>query len=100
MCSPAKRVKRYAVRVTKPDYPLGHAKVQGAAVSTYDMIADLPLEIEGYELSPLERDVSSDFHRLTTIIHLRGAGEEGLGEDVSYEEDDHLAFRRAGPSTT
>ena len=65
-------------------------------MSTYDRLAGLPLEIEGYELSPLDRNVSSDFHRLTTVIHLRGGGEEGIGEDVSYEEDDQLAFRRAG----
>ncbi|MEA2404394.1 MAG: hypothetical protein QOE08_1041 [Thermoleophilaceae bacterium] len=66
-------------------------------MSTYDLIADLPLEIDGYELEGLERDVSSDFTRLSTVIHLRGGGEEGLGEDVTYDALDHVALQEAGP---
>ena len=62
----------------------------------YDLIADLPLEVDGYELEPLEQDVSSDFTRHTTVIHLRGGGEEGLGEDVSYDALDHIAFQDLG----
>jgi hypothetical protein len=30
------------------------------------------------------------------VIHLRGRGEEGVGEDVTYEEEHHLAFQREG----
>jgi hypothetical protein len=30
--------------------------------------------------------------RRTTVVHLHGAGHEGVGEDVSYEEDLQLAF--------
>ena len=67
-------------------------------MSTYDRIADLPLEIEGYDLEPLERDVSSAFTRLSTVVHLRGGGEEGVGEDVTYEGLDHVAFQDAGPA--
>jgi L-alanine-DL-glutamate epimerase-like enolase superfamily enzyme len=67
-------------------------------LSTYDRIADLPLEIEGYDLEPLERDVSSAFTRLSTVIHLRGGGEEGVGEDVTYDGLDHVAFQDAGPA--
>ena len=62
----------------------------------YDPLADLPLELDGYTLEPLERDVSSDFTRNTTVIHLRGRGEEGLGEDVSYDALDQIAFQDAG----
>ena len=62
----------------------------------YDKLTALPVEIERYELEPLERDVSSDFTRLSTVIHLHGAGEEGLGEDVSYDALDHIALRDAG----
>jgi len=63
----------------------------------FDRIADLPLEVDSYELEPLERDVSSDFTRLTTVIHMRGGGEEGVGEDVTYDALDHVAFQDAGP---
>jgi L-alanine-DL-glutamate epimerase-like enolase superfamily enzyme len=66
-------------------------------VSTFDAIADLPLTVEGYELEGMELDVSSDFTRLTTIIHMQGAGEEGVGEDVTYDALDHVALQDAGP---
>ena len=67
-------------------------------MSTYDLIADLPLEVEDYTLEALERDVSSAFTRLSTVIHLRGGGEEGVGEDVTYDGLDHVAFQDAGPT--
>jgi hypothetical protein len=66
-------------------------------VSTYDRIADLPLTIEGYALDGLSRTVSSGFERVSTIIRLRGAGEEGLGEDVTYEADEHHKAWDRGP---
>ena len=53
--------------------------------------------MDGYELEPLERDVSSDFTRLSTVIRLRGGGEDGVGEDVAYDALDHVALRDAGP---
>ena len=64
---------------------------------TYALIADLPLEVASYELEGLERDVSSDFTRLSTRVRLRGAGEEGVGEDVTYDALDHVALQDAGP---
>ena len=63
----------------------------------YDLLAGLPIEVEGYELEGRERDVSSGFTRLSTIVRLRGAGEEGLGEDVTYDGLDHVALQDAGP---
>lgn len=60
-------------------------------VSTYALIADLPVVIEGHELERLEH-VSSEFTRVTSVIHLRGGGDEGLGEDVAYSGDDHDRF--------
>src|SRR3954462_15518669 len=65
-------------------------------MGVYDRIADLPLEIESYELEGLERDVSSEFTRLSTVIHIHGGGEEGVGEDVTYDALDHVAFQDAG----
>jgi L-alanine-DL-glutamate epimerase-like enolase superfamily enzyme len=64
-------------------------------VSTYSKIADLPLGIQSHELERLEHRISDEFTRVTTIVHLRGGGEEGLGEDVSYSGEDHERF--AGP---
>ena len=65
-------------------------------MSTYDLIADLPIRIERYELEGLVQNVSSDFERKTTIIHLHGGGEEGLGEDVVYDAVDHEIAQQAG----
>jgi len=31
------------------------------------------------------------------VIHLLGAGEEGVGEDTTYSEEEQLAFQQAGP---
>jgi len=67
-------------------------------VATYDQLADLPLEIDSYELEGLELDVSSDFTRLSTLIKLRGGGEDGVGEDVTYDGLDHIALQDAGPT--
>jgi hypothetical protein len=67
-------------------------------MSSYDKIAELPLAIDSYELQGLEFHLpGTDFDRLTTIIHLRGGGQEGMGEDVVYDALDHVAFRDAGP---
>ena len=43
-------------------------------------------------------NVSSGFERLTTVIRLRGGGEEGIGEDVTYDGEDHEAAWAAGPA--
>ena len=64
---------------------------------TYDVVAELPLEIESYTLEGLQRDVSSDFTRRTTIVSLHGRGETGVGEDVTYDGDEHERFQGAGP---
>lgn len=65
-------------------------------MSTYELLADLPLTVESYELEGLELDVSSGFTRKTTVIHLRGGGEEGLGEDVVYDAGDQEKLQAAG----
>ena len=61
-------------------------------------LADLPLTIDGYELERLELPVSPEFTRVTTVVHLHGAGEEGVGEDVTYSNEDQDAFQAAGPA--
>jgi L-alanine-DL-glutamate epimerase-like enolase superfamily enzyme len=66
-------------------------------VSTFDLLADLPLEVDGYALEGLRAGVSSGFERLSTVVHLHGGGVEGVGEDVVYQPEDHVAFQTAGP---
>ena len=57
----------------------------------YDAVKDLKLAIERVELEPHALPLKH-FTRRTTVVHLHGAGDEGVGEDVSYEEDLQLAF--------
>ena len=66
-------------------------------MSTYDRIADLPLEIESAEFDEHELTLGEEFTRLTTVIKLKGGGHEGLGEDVTYDPLDHIALRDAWP---
>ena len=65
-------------------------------MSTFDLLADLPLAIERAELEGLRAEVSSGFTRKSTILHLHGAGAEGVGEDVVYDAADHDAWQAAG----
>jgi L-alanine-DL-glutamate epimerase-like enolase superfamily enzyme len=65
-------------------------------VRTYDLVADLPLQVEEYALEGLEQHVSSDFTRRSTVVHLCGKGEEGVGEDVVYDSVDQKAALEAG----
>jgi L-alanine-DL-glutamate epimerase-like enolase superfamily enzyme len=60
-------------------------------------LADLPLEIDAYQLEPLQALVSSEFERKSTVIHIAGAGQEGMGEDVTYDAVDHEILQAAGP---
>ena len=66
-------------------------------MSLYDAVGNLPLEIDGYTLEPLELQARPDFLRKTTLVHLRGAGEEGIGEDVTYDGDEHDRAQERGP---
>jgi hypothetical protein len=58
-------------------------------VSLYDAVRELSLKIEDYDLEVKTLDVSSGFTRKTTTIRLVGGGEEGLGEDVTYDVAEH-----------
>ena len=55
----------------------------------YERLASLPLAVEGYELEHRERNVSSGFTRVTTVVMLKGGGHTGSGEDVTYTAEDH-----------
>jgi hypothetical protein len=65
-------------------------------VSSWELLAGLALEIDDYALEGLEAQVSSDFTRKSTVIRLRGGGEEGVGEDVTYDAIDHEIMQAAG----
>jgi hypothetical protein len=65
-------------------------------VALFDSVAELPLEIESFALDRLEHSVSSEFTRVTTVVRLRGAGEEGVGEDVTYAGEDQTLFQSEG----
>ena len=41
--------------------------------------------------------MSSGFERLSTVVHLHGAGHEGVGEDVVYDAGDQNCMQQAGP---
>jgi L-alanine-DL-glutamate epimerase-like enolase superfamily enzyme len=62
----------------------------------YARVAELPLEVEGYALERLEAGVTRNLDRVTTVVRLAGAGEEGLGEDVTWYTEAHDRERAAG----
>ncbi len=65
-------------------------------MASFDAIADLPLAVEACEFEG--RGIAlGDFERLTTIVKLRGGGEEGVGEDVVYDGVDHIGQQDHGP---
>src|SRR4029079_6126295 len=66
-------------------------------VSTYDRLAELPVEIASYSLEGFEQQYTPEFTRMTTVIHMEGGGQEGLGEDVVYDGLDHVSLQAAGP---
>jgi len=63
----------------------------------YDVLRELPVQVDSLETEMLARSISPEFTRKTTVIHLRGDGEEGLGEDVTYAPAEHDADRFPRP---
>jgi L-alanine-DL-glutamate epimerase-like enolase superfamily enzyme len=59
------------------------------ARSLWARLSELPLQIERVALEPLSVRYSAEFERRTTVVHLHGSGEEGVGEDVIYDPDLH-----------
>ena len=66
-------------------------------MSDWEKLAALEIEVEGYELEANDREYSPEFTRGSTLVRIRGASEEGVGEDVAYEVLDHIANRDLGP---
>jgi hypothetical protein len=63
----------------------------------YDRLRDLPLRVEGCRFEDRSVTVGAGWERHTTLVRLHGGGEEGVGEDVTYEVEDQLAHQAAGP---
>lgn len=60
----------------------------------YAAFKDLPLKIESHEFIRHTMAVSTGMERVTSEIVLRGAGQEGRGEDVTYETLDHDVLQK------
>ena len=64
-------------------------------MALYDLVRDLPLEIEDVDFDICERVISPEFTRRTTVVKLRygvtirGADYVGVGEDVTYDPREH-----------
>ena len=61
-------------------------------MSLYDRVRSLPLTVERSDARGMQQ-VHGAFVRETTVVLLQGAGHEGVGEDVTYEAQDHPPFR-------
>ena len=57
----------------------------------YDAVKDLPLTIERVEHEPQALPLGF-MTRRTTVFRLHGGGKQGVGEDVTYEEEHHQGF--------
>jgi len=69
----------------------------GSTDATYSRVAELPLRVERCELAPLARDTSSGFTKVSTVVRLTGAGHDGQGEDITWDQIDQIEhLRRAG----
>ncbi len=68
--------------------------------SIYSRVARLPLLIERCELQPLVRDTESGFTKVSTVVRLSGAGCDGEGEDITWDQIDQIEFLRGGDQLT
>jgi hypothetical protein len=53
-------------------------------MSLYDAVRDLPLQIDGYHLEPLEREVARGFTLRRTVVVLHGSGSRRRGQQGDY----------------
>jgi hypothetical protein len=58
----------------------------------WDALAGLEVSVDDYVLQRREQPVPSGWTRVTTTVVLRGGGEQGEGEDVTYTPGDHDGF--------
>ena len=58
----------------------------------WDALAGLDVQVDDYVLQRRVQPVPSGWTRVTTTVVLRGGGEQGEGEDVTYTASDHDGF--------
>ena len=63
----------------------------------WDRLKALPLRIDSVVYERRAARVSADWERVTTLVRLRGAGAEGLGEDVSPFKDESVTLHATQP---
>lgn len=63
----------------------------------WNRVRHLPLSIEELGLEGLELATNSGYVRATTVVELRGAGQRGRGEDVTWGGAQQESFRRHAP---
>jgi len=65
-------------------------------MGTYAQLVELPVTIDAYRLEGLELQVTPQFARRVTVVHLEGAGREGTGEDVTWDATEQRVFEAGG----
>ncbi len=65
-------------------------------MNAYGALRDLPLRVDGYALEPLALETPT-WTRKSTVVVLSGAGENGRGEDVTYDGNEQDAQVARGP---
>ena len=63
--------------------------VDAAHLMLYDAVRELPLRVDAMTTETLSVEISEEFTRRTTVVHLKGRDEEGVGEDVTYDAAEH-----------
>ena len=64
---------------------------------TWDLLSELPIDVEGYVLDPHEIPFPDGSARRTTVVRLQGGGLDGVGEDITYDAAAQLVLQDAGP---
>jgi hypothetical protein len=67
-------------------------------MALWDRLAGLEVEVEAAATEQHGIEVSTQFKRVTTVLSLRGRGAEGVGEDVTYNAEDHDWFPTVEPT--
>jgi hypothetical protein len=63
---------------------------------TWELISELPIEVDGYALEGHEVPFPNGGVRRTTVVRLHGGELSGVGEDVTYDADAQLVLQDAG----
>lgn len=89
--------------MTEPSPPRSVHETTGRSLQptglgqTYSLVAELPLRIDSYSIEPLSQQLTPERVRRSSVIHLSGGGEQGVGEDATPTEEEQLSFQGAAP---